>query len=191
MNKRAMLLVALAAGVLVGCATLRSAGSGTENERFEAGVKSLAAGDYEAARTQLDWVAQHYAVKTVGQRALLILAAIEMDPRNPTRRLDAGADKAAAFLRLPERDRWVDPVAQTLYLQAIELGDARDSVEKVVAAQAQRARELPKLPGPTVTARIKTVEQDRDRLAKRVAALEAQLADKDRELERIRKTIRP
>ena len=70
-------------------------------------------------------------------------------------------------------------------------GDAEDRVEKAEAAQANRPRELPKLPGPTVTARIKTVEQDRDRLAKRVTALEAQLADKDRELERIRKTIRP
>ena len=50
---------------------------------------------------------------------------------------------------------------------------------------------LPSLPGPSVSARIRTAEQERDRLKTRVEALEQQLKEKEQELERIRKTIRP
>lgn len=189
--RRASVLVAAGTAVLVGCATFQSVLRSDADKRFESGVHALASGDYATARTDLAWVAEHYNHETIGQRALLILAAVEMDPRNPTRRTDVGSDLAASFLRLPERDTWVDPVAQTLYLQSLELGAAEERAERAEQQQERRERELPKLPGPTVAARIKAVEQDRDRLAKRVTALEAQLADKDRELERIRKTIKP
>jgi hypothetical protein len=157
-------------------------------DRFESGLRALANGDYLAAHTDLAWVAQHYGNEDTGQRALLILAAMEMDPRNPARRPAVAADLAASFLRLPERELWVDPIAQTLYLQALELG-AADSL-KADSAAAERQL-LPKFSGVTLTARIKSAEQERDRLAKRVAALEDELAEKQRELERIRKTIKP
>ena len=186
--KRATLLVAAVAVVFVGCATLTSALRSNEEERFDQGMRALVNGDYNKAHDHFAWVAEHYGHESSGQRALLVLAAMEMDPRNPSRRTDVGADLVATFLRLPERDSWVDPVAQTLYLQGLELGAAEQRAEK--AEREAQQRELPKLPGPTVGTRIKTVEQDRDRLAKRVAALEAQLADKDKELERIRKTIK-
>lgn len=189
--RRASLVVAAVAAALVGCATLGSVLRSDADERFDAGMRALGNGDYGTARSDLAWVAEHFNHETVGQRALLILAAVEMDPRNPNRRTDVGSDMAASFLRLPERDTWVDPVAQTLYLQSLELGAAEERAERAEEQQQRRERELPKLPGPTVTARIKAVEQERDRLAKRVSALETQLADKDRELERIRKTIKP
>jgi prefoldin subunit 5 len=38
---------------------------------------------------------------------------------------------------------------------------------------------------------MRAVEQERDRLARQVTALEEKLAEMDRELERIRKTIKP
>ena len=186
--KRAALLISVATGLLMGCATLTSPLRSKQEDRFKAGMQALSHGDYVAARSELAWVAEHYANGTLGQRALLILAAIEMDPRNPLRRSDVGADLVGSFLRLPERDSWVDPVAQTLYLQGLEMGAAEERAER---AERDAERALPKLPGPTVSARIKAIEQDRDRLAKRVTALEAQLADKERELERIRKTIKP
>jgi hypothetical protein len=190
--RRAIVLVAAVTAALIGCATFGSVVRSDADKRFDAGVRALENGDYATARTHLAWVAEHFNDKTVGQRALLIMAALEMDPRNPTRRTDVGSDMAASFLRLPERDTWVDPIAQTLYLQSIELGAAEERAERAERdAEQHRERELPKLPGPTVSARIKAVEADRDRLAQRVTALEAQLADKDRELERIRKTIKP
>ncbi len=189
--RRATLLVAVSALVLVGCATFSSAFRSRGDERFKTGIQALSNGDYNTARTDLTWVAQHYASDDEGQRALLILAALEMDPRNPTRRTDVGADLAASFLRLPERDTWVDPVAQTLYLLDLELGAAEQRAEAAEAEQQRRQRELPKLPGPSVSARLRDVQAERDQLAKKVSTLEDQLADKERELERIRKTIKP
>ena len=185
--RRATLLMAAVACICVGCGTFASVRGDDPKDRFTAGVRSLAAGDFAAARSDLGWVAQHYPRAEEGQRALLVLVALEADPRNPSRRIDAGAELAASYLRLPEREDWLEPMAQTLYLIGLELGVAEQRVEEAEA----KKRELPKLPGPTVSARIKNVEQDRDRLAKRVTALEAELAEKDRELERIKKTIKP
>lgn len=184
--RRAMVLVAAAAYMTVGCATVRSVWQTPDEDRFEAGVRALAAGDYAKAHTELRWVAQHHANEDPGQRAVLILAAVELDPRNPARRPEVGADLAAAYLRLPDRDDWLDGIAQSLYLVGLELSGVEERIER---AEAQRP--LPKLPGPTVSARIRNVEQERDRLSKRVTALEAELAEKERELQRIRKTIKP
>jgi hypothetical protein len=189
MRRRGILVPAFAV-LIVGCATLSSVFGSNEKQRFEAGMRALGNGDYLAAHRELSWVAEHYAHKSEGQRALLVLASMEMDPRNPSRRTDVGADLAATFLRLPERDAWVDPVAQTMYLLGLELGAAEERAQRAERA-AEAQRELPRLPGPTVSSRIKAVEQERDRLAAKVTTLEEQLAAMERELERIRKTIKP
>ena len=67
----------------------------------------------------------------------------------------------------------------------------KERVEKAEREAERAAARLPALPGPTVSARIRSVEQERDRLARRVDTLEKQLAEKDQELQRIKKTIRP
>jgi outer membrane protein assembly factor BamD (BamD/ComL family) len=189
--RRPVLAVAMLALLLAGCATVSSLTTSNEEKRFDAGMRALANGDYATAHKELAWVAERHANKSEGQRALLILAAMEMDPRNPARRTDVGADLAATFLRLPERDGWVDPVAQTMYLLGLELGAAEERAQRAERAAEAQQRELPKLPGPTVSARIKAIEQERDRLQARVLTLEEQLAGLQRELERIRKTIKP
>ena len=185
-----LMMTAVGFLLVAGCASLRPSHASENDVRFANGVKALNAADYPTAERELGWVAEHASDQAVGQRALLILAATQMDPRNPNRKTESGSQLAGRFLRLPERDAWVDPVAQTLYLLGLELGEAEDRADKA-EAQAQQARELPKLPGPSVNARIKSVEQDRDKLAKRVATLEDQLAQSQKELERIRKTIKP
>ncbi|MGQ0813761.1 MAG: hypothetical protein ACT4O1_04780 [Gemmatimonadota bacterium] len=180
--RRATVPVAALAFVVTSCATLTSVWRADHEQRFDAGVRAMTNGDYALAHQEMSWTAQHFGHKTEGQRAVLLLATMEMDPRNPGRRPEVGSDLAASYLRLPEQEDWASPMAQTLYLIGLELGAER--------AEAERQRELPRLPGPTVTARIRSVEQERDRLAKRVSALEEQLAEKDRELQRIRKTVR-
>lgn len=182
--RRATLLVGATALLMAGCATIKPRQQPDGDQRFKNGLAALTAGNFPGARSEFSWLSEHNADELVGQRALLILAALEMDPRNPERHSDVGSDLAAGFLQKGTRDTWVDPVAQTLYLLGLELG----AEER--AAQQPQARPLPKLTGPTVTARIRTVEQERDRLTKRISALEEQLAQKDRELERIRKTIK-
>lgn len=187
---RAALFAAVGLTTIAACATLRPAKPSDNDLRFTNGVKALNTGDFATAESNLNAVVQAGTIDAINQRALLVLAAAQMDPRNPNRKTESGAQLAARFLRLPERDEWVDPIAQTLYLLGLELGQAEDRADRAEQQAKQQTRELPKLTGPTVTARIKAVEQERDRLAKRVSSLEDQLAQSQRELERIKKTIK-
>lgn len=201
-----MRVPALAAGILAlalsACATVGSVfDSGAEN-RYDAGMRALAAGDYVTANRELGFVAERYGSEPIGRQALLVVSALEMDPRNPNRRLALGSELSAAYLRLKGVPEWTGPLAQTLYLLSLELGAAEEraaQAEADKAAAEQRADILPKLPEKqsTVPARMNRVEAERDKLAKRVEALEAQVADrdkkiaeKDKELERIRKTLK-
>ena len=58
----------------------------------------------------------------MGQRAVLALAAASLDPRNPNRRIDMGATYAARYLNDNTKAAWTEPVGETLYLMALELG---------------------------------------------------------------------
>ncbi len=179
------------AGLLVGCATLKAPLESGGEKRFEEALAALARGDYRSAHEGFSWVAQNDRDDDHGRRALLILAALELDPRNPERRIGSGTDVAASYLTLTERPAWTNPLAQTLYLLGLELGAAEERVEKAEREAERAASRLPSLPGPSVSARIRTIEQERERLSKRVETLEKQLSDKEQELERIKKMIRP
>jgi hypothetical protein len=201
---------ALAAGVLAlalsACATLDQVIGGDGSNRFDAGLAALRAGDYIAAHENLAWVAENKPGETEGRQALLIISAMEMDPRNPMRRLSVGSDLVVSYMNHPDKDRWTDPIAQTMYLLAVELGGAEDKVAQAEAEKREAERQaeevqnvLPRLPqaSATVPARIKAVSDERDRLAKKVDQLEAavaerdkKLAEKEKELERIKKTLK-
>ncbi|HEX7051552.1 MAG TPA: hypothetical protein VF188_15200 [Longimicrobiales bacterium] len=221
---------ALLTVLLTGCALVYGSRQPDPEERLARGLAALDREDYRSAFDDLVWVYTHFPDEPEGRRALLALAAAELDPRNPSRRLGVGSDLVADYLRTPGTPSWTHPVAETVYLLALELGAAetrvaeaemeREEAEQESAeargeatrarrqaqraeAEAQRARRaearaerarrgaqaappgpLPQLPGPPVTARIRELQRERDRLAQRVQALE-------RELERIRKTLRP
>lgn len=188
---RGSIWVVAAAGLLVGCATLKAPLESRGEKRFEQGLEALSRGDYRTAQEHLTWVVQNDSDKKHGKQAMLTLAALEMDPRNPARRIGVGADVVATYLSLPEKPAWTQPVAQTLYLLSLELGAAEERAERAEREAERVAARLPALPGPTVTARLRTAEQERDRLRSRVDTLEKELAEKVQELERIKKTIRP
>jgi DNA repair exonuclease SbcCD ATPase subunit len=59
------------------------------------------------------------------------------------------------------------------------------------ARAAPAARTVPALPGPPVTARVRALEQERTQLAQRTSQLERRLAEREQELERIRRTLQP
>jgi len=203
-----MRYTAVATGILAlaisACGTINSMFNSSAEERFTAGMVALRRGDFAQANTDLTWVAEHHPDKEIGRQALLAVAALEVDPRNPRRRLSMGRELAASYLKLEDRERWTEPVAQSLYLLAEELGAAE---ERVAAAEADRLAaerranmdNLPKLPEhiQTAPAKLHAAQDERDKLAKKVEQLEEQiaerdkqLAEKDKELERIRKTIR-
>lgn len=194
--KRNLVAVGAITFVLAACATLNPFVESTAETRFDRGMRALEQGDYPQASLDLGWVATHHADTDLGRRALLVATALEMDPRNPKRRLSLGADLTQAYLLNRGSESWTVPIARTLHLLALELGAAE---ERVAAAEAekQRAEARLELPGPSVPERMKAIQDERDRLARRVNQLEQQLeiaeknlAEKDKELERIRKTIK-
>lgn len=193
---------ALATGMLAlalpACATIDTmfgSKSGSD-DRFAEGLAAAQRGDFPAAHRALSWVIENHGSEPIGQRALLTVAALEMDPRNPQRRLALGADLAGAYLSTRTED-WSQPVAQTLYLIALELGAAEERLAQAEADRRDAERradviDLPRLPAAstTVPARMKVLTEERDKLAKKVEQLEKDVAEKDKELERIRKTLK-
>lgn len=182
--------------VLAACATLNPFVESSAEARFDRGMRALERGDYAQASLDLGWVATHHADDKVGRHALLAVSALEMDPRNPKRRLALGADLTQAYLLNRGIEDWTLPIARTLHLLALELGAAED---RVAAAEAEKERAEARLtlPGPSVPERMKAIRDERDRFSRRVQQLEQQLAtaeknlaEKDKELERIRKTIK-
>ncbi len=202
--------------VLAGCASLKGAKTSPDDQELITALASLDRGDYRSATETLTRIANNHPGTTTGQQALLALASATLDPRNPNRRLDVAATLTAQYLRQGQLAPWTQPLAQTMYLTALELG-ANDSARAVAESDAQEARAeaervktavmagrpLPRLPGQSVASRIKDVQQDRDKLATdrdkltvRLQALEQQLEARDKmladsvaELKRIRKTL--
>lgn len=236
MNRIRILPLAL----LAGCASLPAIEAPDADEHLALGLQALDRQEFPAAYTHLSWVATNHGDDDDGRQALLAMAAVELDPRNPGRRLDVGAELAARHLQLPDVATWSIPVSQTLYLLAHELGAAEEraaraeaekamaesdaaraererqqAAQQAQAAQAQvrraeaRAREaesaaararaqartaratrtLPTLDTPSVSARMGELRGERDRLGEEVESLRRRLAEREAELERIRKTL--
>jgi hypothetical protein len=209
---RGLLLPVLLAGTMTGCAAIRGLtdrGPSEAEQRLELGLSAWKAGDYTTAYDQLLWVIGNHEAQPIGRQALLALTAAELDPRNPNRRMGVAASLAARYLRSESPESWVQPIAETMYLIAVEMGALEDRVAQAEAERdaadrrAARAaasrpgtaqappRALPTLPGRTVPDRIREVEADRDRLRQRVSQLETRLARSEQELERVRRTLRP
>jgi len=196
MTRSALAAVALTL-VVSACATVNIFGDRAE-DRLAQGLAALEQNDFETATREVGWVAMNYPGEEIGRRALLVAAATEIDPRNPKRRISYGADLAAAYLRQPERTPdWLEPIAQALYLSALELGAAEERVAQAEQRVEEVESKLPELPSPSVASRLREAVADRDRLTKRVEQLEKDLAertkklsDTEKELERIRKTLK-
>ncbi|HLU25270.1 MAG TPA: hypothetical protein VKZ58_06145 [Longimicrobiales bacterium] len=198
----AALLLAVA---VQGCARAHRApeiDTGPE-ERLHRALLALDRRDYVAAAAELEWLQENHRASRLGHQAYLLLAAVELDPRNPDRSPDALAALAAADLATPARARWSVPISEALYLIALELGAQPPEVPgpKGSADPEQLAPAplpLPELGRPPLVAEIAELRQERDSLVERIQRLEqdlarreAELARKEQELERIRKILRP
>jgi outer membrane protein assembly factor BamD (BamD/ComL family) len=193
---------ALAAGLLaLALSACASIGSMLKNgeDHYEAGLRAFKAGDYAGASEHLSLVAGDAPEDKKGRQALLMLAALEMDTRNPNRRLALGSDHAGSFLKLKGTEPWMSSIAQTLYLMSVELGAAEERAAQAEADKQQAEGILQALPKDFQSwpSRLRASEEKTDRLAKKVEQLEAQVADrdkklieKDKELERIKKTLK-
>jgi hypothetical protein len=178
------------------CASMRAVlPAPSPEDRLEAALELADAGDYASATSVLDSVYRTHWDREVGISALLDLAALTLDPRNPQRSLWRSADYSARLIGLPDAPHHLLPVARTLYLVSVELGALE---EQRVAAEAARdtaeaivARTLPRYTGQSVPAQLSALARERDQLLQRVAGLEQQLRDTTSELERVRRTLKP
>ncbi|MGH7574439.1 MAG: hypothetical protein ACREM1_04820 [Longimicrobiales bacterium] len=187
------LVTGLLAVGLTGCSLIASRGA---EQRLDAGLAALARGDRGVAHEQIQPVSTEHWGEPIGHRATLVLAAAELDPRNPTRRLWVGAGLSAQLLSHHATPAWMEPVAETLYLLSLELG-ANEELLARTEAQRDSAQALPRLPGPSFLVQLETLRAERDQARRRTAELEAVLAaknkelqDKEQELERIKRTLK-
>lgn len=126
MAPKQLLIVALA-GSVTACAALTSDPRPEENAeiRLDRGLFALDAGRYSAAFEDLAWVYDHCSGHQAGSRALLALAALELDPRNAAARPGVGAELLGRVIQDPATTRWVRPLAETAFLESLALGASR------------------------------------------------------------------
>lgn len=98
---------------------------------IEYGLAALDDGDYTGAAEQFAPVAAICPTDELGSRALLLLAASELDGRNADGRPDAAAELAAFRLARAERDDWSGALARELYVIALDLGADPIAAEEI------------------------------------------------------------
>jgi hypothetical protein len=204
------LLVALSVAGATGCAAVTLTRGPDPRAQLVAGAAAVEAQDYARARTLLEPLYFERWMEPVGQEAMLVLIAAELDGRNPDRRLWAAADMSGRLLGIPQLEPWMVPVAESYYVLADELGasEARlalgASSPADAEARAARAdvtggsgRAVPVAARESVPSRINRLTAERDSLKRMIEEREQQIATRDRELrdtkqelERIKKTIK-
>jgi DNA repair exonuclease SbcCD ATPase subunit len=195
---RAALLLALSLVGAAGCAALGGFRGGPDpRAQLVEGVAAVQAQQYLRARGLLEPLFYQRYSEPVGQQAMLVLIASEMDNRNPDRRLWAAAEMAGRLINLPGAEPWAVPVAETYYVLAMELGAAEERIAEA-ESRAEMYRRLPATTQESVPARVSRITAERDQARRRAEQAEQQLAARERELretrqelERIRRTIRP
>ena len=141
--RRAATLVACL--LAAGCGGFLGSGGGEEDPetRFRAAAAALESGRFEPAARTLRELASRCESGTRGRDAVLLLAAVEVDPRNPRPSPAAGAQLAARYLQIPGGDPSTATLAETLYLLALDLGatPVDDPFSSVPAAPASDAED--------------------------------------------------
>jgi len=183
----------------------------TATEVLSGGVRALEEGEYEQASESLWRLASWCESGSYGRRALLVLAATTLDPRNPGSDPDEAARLAARYLQLPRVLPEERIVAESLYLMALARGgsppgegaagsgdgDEREPALRfsdcdapgggATVAGAEPLPELPITPAPVL---IRRARGERDALRARVGELEGEIDDLQAELDRIRSILR-
>lgn len=198
------------AATLSSACTLRSTGSGPTDPTVHArrAVEALERDAFAAARYELYWLAARCEAGEEGRRALLLLAAIELDPNNPYGSPHTAASAAARYLLLPDAELDQLPFARSLYRIAVDLGGAPSVTSDTPPTGAllagrydtcapgtevvQTPKTLPSTPEVTKADRAQALRASLDErvdslesLELRVAAGRARIAELEAELERI------
>jgi hypothetical protein len=195
--------LSLVALVFAACAGRSSVARGSEAAaRAQRAAEALEREDFPAARDDLSWLVSRCDAGRYRRNALLLFAAVELDPMNPAASAHTAARMAGAYLLLPDADQDQLPVARALYRLATDLaGLGADDVRSDLAssegesdgcaAEQERdpSRSLPAVPSTPTAARINALESalssrsdslavlytHADSLRTRVSTLEAEI----------------
>lgn len=124
MKSPSQLFVFATAMAVTGCAALVPERPAEQNAslRLDRGLAAAEAGLYQEAFEELAWVYSHCPAREAGNRALVALAALELDPRNEMARPAVGTELLGRLIQTPEAPDWVRPLAETTFLTALALG---------------------------------------------------------------------
>ena len=124
MTSPRQLTIFAAALVIGGCAALTPDRPEDRDarHRLDRGLSALEAGAYAEAYDDLAWVYSRCPGQETGSRALMALAALELDPRNRQARPAVGSQFLAEAIQDPGAPRWARPLTETGFLTALALG---------------------------------------------------------------------
>lgn len=128
-----------------GCVWAAGGGHGLDDPeaRYERAEIALEDGRFADAFRDLRSLAERCGSGRVGREAVLLLASQEIDPRNPARTPQAAAQLAARLLQSPSASRTSLVLAESIYLNALELGAevVRDPFAPLPLADEEAATE--------------------------------------------------
>ncbi|UCG76041.1 MAG: hypothetical protein JSV95_01645 [Gemmatimonadota bacterium] len=90
--------------------------------RLQTALAELEGSNFDAAHGELLEVIDLCGSEPLGQQALLLIAAAELDPRNPNPGRSLAAESTALLLDEPGIAPWLRTVTESLYLIALRLG---------------------------------------------------------------------
>jgi hypothetical protein len=202
--------------LIAGCSYLESAPEPAAPSVFDNGLAVMADGDFAGAESAFRQAASRCESGSDGQRALLFLSFLGLDPRNPAAHPDSAALMAARFLNLPGLTREETLEAEALYITALDYGaDPELRIDPVNPGFAVRFgdcdqpfpprddRPLPTLDSPT-SGLLRSLDEERGTLTQENQqlrytvrqlrhvsdSLQTQMDTLEVELNRIRRLIR-
>lgn len=201
-RRRVVALVAVAFAATACAGVSRTGQTSASAARARAAEDALQQDDFVAARDDLAWLASRCEAGTHRRRALLLLAATDLDPANPMFSPRESARASAAFIVTPEVDGHELPVARALYRLATELGglayiEASEEDATAMAASACVAgrsegelRPLPALPTVGPATRVQVIEAKSAAQSDSLALMRTQTDSLRSELRRISDLLR-
>jgi hypothetical protein len=163
----------------IGCGGRIGRPASEADVRAERATAALAMDDFTAAQAELSWLASLCYAGTARTTALLLLAALELDPTNPAGSPRDAARTVTKYFRASGSDDSWTPFARTLYRIAADQGGL-DGAEApagplVGAPSCERSAEiadpLPSLPAVTAFARARVLAADLSGLSDSIAVL--------------------
>lgn len=99
-------------------------------EQFDGGLALADQGDLVAATERLVEVREVCGDSPLGRQALLLMSVMQLDGRNENRNPSLAAELSATYLALSSIFPWTSPIAEGVYVLALEMGASVPSLSR-------------------------------------------------------------